>query len=1227
MSNLPNTSGVQLSVLGQPQAGQRLVVPAQPGLRFALDFQLGNATVDRSEDNLIFTFADGSSIEIENFYIEYAKDNIPDFQVDGQLIPGTEFFAAFAPDIEPAAGVGVSARGGRYSNFADSDLMNGVGRLGNLDESFNVNNPGQVAALEPVALNAAARGQRNEGGLSAEPPLTPSPPPPPPLEPPPPPPPPPSGVNYGHGYQTDVTHRDPLYTAYRGEYGWDIPQFRTKAKPDYDATVSAPLLATGASGKAATNSLHRPGDAGSDVWDMKSGENTGRTGDDVILNHRGENVTVKINVNSPPTVTDTDHTSIASARTSGLYAMNSGTLSLSGDRLTVEARAGGLARGGTQSAVITGLRADGTTYESNEYGDQFVDKNSQINLDGAEVNVRAVITGNANTQDYSRSTYAAVAATEHGHVDIGSAGDINISTASAAEGGALKASGVHGIFSGHGLDLKDLGDPPPRQDDSHDFYHKQLTLQYLDGRFSEGRFYGPENQHKQTEVNVRADGDVNVAVGLARADGEIVSGVTAIYGDVNVKAGGDVNVSVSLGGKHDGGGNVSAVTIRDSILSMEAEGGINLSLSGSGHNLSTISTGGHDPYTNLISFQKRIPASRFSAGEEINITGRAGENGASHDNSIAGIQMNVNPMSAGVILKAGERVSVDVAARDNGGRTEAVGIQHDRSSLDSYRAGFSSVGLGVGVDASEFVIKAAIKDGSTGGDSRAAGISARNGGVYLANSWSSPDDGSYYDGNAAGIWTNSRWVDSSRSIESARIDVSGGRQNAGMEAIAADKTDAGGDPYYYGYRYADVQINVRELDIDVRGGTMSGHTASYGINAEYYTDEPPSDATCVGIHTDNLNVTVADADRAVGLRAGGYAEISIESTYSDDYYNKHALSVAITCDLDDLGNLGARLRGLAVEAVNGGHVGISGGAGKDTVILNGHMLATGQREDISRGESYESSINIETGDGDDRIEIHGDITARDYGKIWIDAGDGDDIVSIKGKISNDEGGVYIRGGAGYDTLILTAPDAGAFRAWYQDWLTNDLDNLEFEKMVCNGIDPTDAGLAWLVTLLDDYAANNAGFSFQYNYNGNVYGGAYNDFLDSGADGAHHISGGDGNDVMVYHAGNTLDGGDGLDALLVSMTANPTASLEGLLSGAANTEVAIGINGEATWGNLAGMGISMGGDGLHLSGNGWSESTNGHYTTYTNGSGATVIVDNTLTTEIVLAATDILIKSA
>jgi len=42
-------------------------------------------------ETLFFRFDDGAAIELQNFYTQYNKDDIPSFEVDGQLIAGADF--------------------------------------------------------------------------------------------------------------------------------------------------------------------------------------------------------------------------------------------------------------------------------------------------------------------------------------------------------------------------------------------------------------------------------------------------------------------------------------------------------------------------------------------------------------------------------------------------------------------------------------------------------------------------------------------------------------------------------------------------------------------------------------------------------------------------------------------------------------------------------------------------------------------------------------------------------------------------------------------------------------------------------------------------------------------------------------------------------------------------------------------------------------------------------
>lgn len=101
-----------------------------------LDFPADQVSIERPQgsESLFFRFDDGSSIELQNFYTQFNKDDIPSFEVDGQLIAGADFFNAFGPDLAPAAGPAASpTRGGGYNEYSSSSLETGVAHLGALD--------------------------------------------------------------------------------------------------------------------------------------------------------------------------------------------------------------------------------------------------------------------------------------------------------------------------------------------------------------------------------------------------------------------------------------------------------------------------------------------------------------------------------------------------------------------------------------------------------------------------------------------------------------------------------------------------------------------------------------------------------------------------------------------------------------------------------------------------------------------------------------------------------------------------------------------------------------------------------------------------------------------------------------------------------------------------------------------------------------------------------------
>ena len=83
---------------------------------------------------------------------------MPDFEVDGTLVAGADFFSAFGPDLMPAAGpaAGAAARAARYSDLGNSDLLDGINHLNELDWGMNLDRPytEDVDALGVVSPDA-----------------------------------------------------------------------------------------------------------------------------------------------------------------------------------------------------------------------------------------------------------------------------------------------------------------------------------------------------------------------------------------------------------------------------------------------------------------------------------------------------------------------------------------------------------------------------------------------------------------------------------------------------------------------------------------------------------------------------------------------------------------------------------------------------------------------------------------------------------------------------------------------------------------------------------------------------------------------------------------------------------------------------------------------------------------------------------------------------------------
>ena len=152
--------------LAQPAAGEHVVVPSEPFAHIVLDFPADTTLMEHPEgsDSLIFHFADGSAIEMQDFYAQYGKGQMPEFEVEGEVLHGEEFFASFGPELAPAAPPQYDASSGHGLSdlLLDEGLDAGVASLEVLPQE------GVAPAADAVQAQAEAPAQDGAGIFSME---------------------------------------------------------------------------------------------------------------------------------------------------------------------------------------------------------------------------------------------------------------------------------------------------------------------------------------------------------------------------------------------------------------------------------------------------------------------------------------------------------------------------------------------------------------------------------------------------------------------------------------------------------------------------------------------------------------------------------------------------------------------------------------------------------------------------------------------------------------------------------------------------------------------------------------------------------------------------------------------------------------------------------------------------------------------------------------------------
>lgn len=161
---------MQTISINRPASGQHISVKALADARFSLGFPTAEATLERADNDLVFKFEDGSSARVADFYAEYTRDTTPDFEVNGSVISGKDFFSAVGPALAPAAGPSEAERISHYAEHSGSELASGIDHLGGLDYALQFEG---VAPVAPADVGTPVDGVRDEGLGAAPPPSVP----------------------------------------------------------------------------------------------------------------------------------------------------------------------------------------------------------------------------------------------------------------------------------------------------------------------------------------------------------------------------------------------------------------------------------------------------------------------------------------------------------------------------------------------------------------------------------------------------------------------------------------------------------------------------------------------------------------------------------------------------------------------------------------------------------------------------------------------------------------------------------------------------------------------------------------------------------------------------------------------------------------------------------------------------------------------------------------------
>ena len=124
----------QITIPAPSDINPHVVAPSSPGGQLVLQFDPSSADAERVGNNLIFSFDNGSTVELKNFFV-VGNYQLPSLRLpDGSVVPSAQVILSLNEDmnITPAADLETPNTKGSGSNYNDfsGDLIGGVDRLG-----------------------------------------------------------------------------------------------------------------------------------------------------------------------------------------------------------------------------------------------------------------------------------------------------------------------------------------------------------------------------------------------------------------------------------------------------------------------------------------------------------------------------------------------------------------------------------------------------------------------------------------------------------------------------------------------------------------------------------------------------------------------------------------------------------------------------------------------------------------------------------------------------------------------------------------------------------------------------------------------------------------------------------------------------------------------------------------------------------------------------------------